>query len=160
MKRFLALILLIPLISGCAHVISSELRERADKKIAIRDLMKDPDAYTGRIVIIGGIIVSSINAEEGTYIEVVQKPLDYTGRPDDTDISYGRFIILHEGYLDTAIYSRGREITVAGEVIGKMVRPLGKIQYQYLLIKSRELYLFGPRYGVPLRFGIEIWHTF
>lgn len=148
------------LIFGCAHVVSKELRDMAEKEIAPVDLMKTPDAYKGRIVILGGVIASSINTKEGTYIEVVQKPLDYRGRPGDTDISYGRFIILYEGYLDTAIYSQGREITVAGEVMGKMVRLLGQIQYQYLLIKSRELHLFEPRYRVPIRFGIGIWHTF
>lgn len=141
-------------------MVSKELRDIATKEIAPIDIMKDPDVYKGKIIIIGGIIVSSINTKEGTYIEVVQKPLDYRGRPEDTDISYGRFIILYEGYLDTAIYSQGREITVAGEVIGKIMRPLGQIQYQYLLIKSKELHLFEPRHGVPIRFGIGIWHTF
>jgi outer membrane lipoprotein len=162
MKRLgiLSLILLILFISGCAHVVSQELRDRAEKEITPIDLMKNPDAYKGKFVILGGVIASSINMKEGTYIEVVQKPLDYRGRPEDTDISLGRFIILHEGYLDTAIYSQGREVTVAGEVMGKMIRPLGQIQYQYLLIKSKELYLFEPRYGVPIRFGIGIWHTF
>jgi outer membrane lipoprotein len=156
----LSLILLILLTSGCAHVVSKELRDRAEKEIAPVNLMKDPDAYKGRIVILGGVIASSINTKEGTYIEVVQKPLDYRGMPEDTDISHGRFIVLYEGYLDTAIYSRGREVTVAGEVMGKKIRPLGQIQYQYLLIKSKELHLFEPRYGVPIRFGIGIWHTF
>lgn len=162
MKRLgiLSLILLILLISGCAHVISMESRERADIGVAPIDVMKEPDAYKGRFIILGGIIASSVNTEEGAYIEVVQKPLDYRGMPEDTDISHGRFIILYEGYLDTAIYSQGREVTVAGEVIGKKIRPLGQIQYQYLLIKSRELHLFEPRYGVPIRFGIGIWHTF
>jgi len=123
MKRLgiLSLIFLILLISGCAHVVSKELRDRAEKEIAPIDVMKDPDAYKGRIVILGGIIASSINMKEGTYIEVIQKPLDYRGRPEDTDISHGRFIILYEDYLDTAIYSHGREVTVAGEVMGKMV---------------------------------------
>jgi len=162
MKRLgiLSLIILILLISGCAHVVSQELRDRAEKEISPIDVMKDPDAYKGRTVILGGVIASSINMKEGTYIEVVQKPLDYRGRPDDTDISHGRFIILYEGYLDTAIYSQRREVTVAGEVMGKMVRPLGQIQYQYLLIKSKELHIFKPRYGVPIRFEIGIWHTF
>ncbi|MCL4537535.1 MAG: Slp family lipoprotein [Nitrospirae bacterium] len=166
MKRFVfvslifSTIFLFGLLLGCAHVVSKELRDMADKGIAPMDIMKDPDAYRGRLVIIGGLIASSINTPEGTYIEVVQKPLDYRGRPEDTDISHGRFIILYEGYLDTAIYSHGREVTVAGEVIGKMIRPLGQIQYPYLLLKSKELHLFEPSYGVPIRFGIGIWKTF
>jgi outer membrane lipoprotein len=159
MKRFFLILILTSLVVGCAHVVSKELREKAEE-IAPTALFKDPDAYKGRLVILGGLIVSSINTKEGTYIEVVQKPLDYRGRPSDTDTSHGRFIIFYDEYLDTAIYCQGREITAAGEVMGKRMRPLGEIQYPYLLIKSRELHLFEPRYPVPVRFGIEIWKTF
>jgi outer membrane lipoprotein len=91
---------------------------------------------------------------------VVQKPLDSRERPEDTNISEGRFLILSEGYLDSAIYSQGTEVTVAGKVIGKRVRPLGEIQYTYPLIKSSEIHLFTPSRGIPIRFGIGIFKTF
>jgi len=153
------IIIVVSLLFGCAHhVVPMEVRERAEEIYTV-NLLKNPDAYKGKFVIIGGFIVSSRNTPEGTYIEVVQKPLDFRGRPEDTAISHGRFIVLYESYLDTAIYSRGREITVAGEVIGKMVRPLGEIQYPYLLIKGKELYLFEPR-RIPIKFEIGIWGTF
>lgn len=146
-------------IMGCAHVVPKEIRERSEEIPTIA-LIKNPDAYKGKFVILGGIIISSKNTVDGTYIEVLQKNLDYRGRPEITDISHGRFIIFYDGYIDTAIYSQGREITVAGEVFGKTIRPLGEIQYPYLLIKSRELYLFKPKYEIPIRFGISIWTTF
>lgn len=145
---------------GCAHVISKELREKADEEISFAALLKDPDRYAGRFVILGGIIASSLNTEEGTYIEVVQNPLDSRGRPEYSDVSGGRFLILTEGYLDSAIYSQGKRVTVAGKVIGKRVRPLGEIQYTYPLIKSSEIHLFTSSYGTPIRFGIGIYKTF
>jgi outer membrane lipoprotein len=154
------IILVIMSLLGCAHVISKELREKADKELSFTALLKDPDKYVGRFVILGGIIASSANAEEGTFIEVVQKPLDSRERPEDTDVSEGRFLILSEGYLNSAIYSQGTEVTVAGKVIGKRVRPLGEIQYTYPLIKSSEIHLFRPHYGIPIRFGIGIFKTF
>jgi outer membrane lipoprotein len=159
MKVFIPIFLVLAvLISGCAHVVSRDIRDKAAAELTFAEILRNPDAYRERTVILGGVIVSSINKEEGTYIEVVQKPLDYWGRPLDTDISHGRFIILYEGYLDTAIYSRGREVTVAGEVAGKMARQLGEIQYPYPLIKSREIHLF--EYRIPIRIGIGIWKTF
>jgi outer membrane lipoprotein len=161
MKRFLLFLVIISIL-GCAHVISKELRDKAYGEPPLSALFKDPDEFKGRIVILGGVIVSTTNTEEGTYIEVLQKPLDYRGRPEDTDTSYGRFIIFSEGYLDTAIYSQGRELTVAGEVMGKKLLPLGEIQYPYPLIKSKELHLFEPSYDIPIQFGIGIgiWHAF
>jgi outer membrane lipoprotein len=161
MKRFLLLLIIISF-SGCAHVVSKELRDKAYGEPYASSLFKDPDEFKGRIVILGGVIVSSTNTTEGTYIEVLQKPLDDRGKPEDTDISYGRFIIFSEGYLDTAVYSQGREITVAGEVLGKKVKTLGEIQYPYTFIKSKELHLFETGYDTPLHFGIGIgiWHAF
>lgn len=161
MKRFLLLFIVVSLF-GCAHIISDELRQKANGEPPVPLLFKDPDLFKGRIVILGGAIVSSTNTKEGTYIEVLQKPLDYRGRPESTDTSFGRFIILYEGYLDTAVYSQGREVTVAGEVMGKTIRPLGEIQYHYPLIKSKELHLLEPRYNMPIHFGIGIgvWHAF
>jgi outer membrane lipoprotein len=158
-KRYL-LILVVTSLLGCAHVISQELRERADKELSFAALLKDPDRYVGRFVIFGGIIASTANTEVGTYIEVVQKALDFRGRPENTDVSGGRFLILSERYLDSAIYSQGTEVTVAGEVIGKRVRPLGEIQYAYPLIKSSEIHLFTQRSGIPIHFGIGIFKTF
>jgi outer membrane lipoprotein len=161
MKRFLLLFTIISLF-GCAHVVSKELRDKAYGEPPPSALFKDADEFKGRIVILGGVIVSSANTEEGTYIEVLQKPLDYRGRPEDTDTSYGRFIIFSDGYLDTAVYSPGHEITVAGEVMGKRLRPLGEIQYPYPLIKSKKIHLFETGYGFPIQFGIGIgiWHSF
>ncbi len=161
MKKISPFILLLTFLFffGCAHVVSKEARDLAIKE-PDESILKNPENYKGKIVILGGIIASSINTEEGTFIEVVQKPLDSQGRPKDIDISYGRFIILYEGYLDTAIYSTGREVTVVGEVIGKKVRQLGQIMYPYLFLKSKELYLFEPKAPLPIRIGIGIWKTF
>lgn len=159
MKYFLSIVTATVLI-GCAHVISEELRAQVGTQPAPEAVFKDPDRYKGKTVILGGMIVSSKNTDEGTYVEVLQKPLDARGRPKYTDTTYGRFIILHEGYLDTAVYSMGREMTLAGEIRGKLVRPLGDVDYDYLFLKSRELYLFPPHRGFPIRFAIGIWKTF
>ena len=161
MKQFLLLFMIVSFF-GCAHVISKEWRDRAYGEPPTPALFKNPDEFKGRIVILGGVIVSSTNTNEGTYIEVLQKPLDYSGRPEDTDVSFGRFIIFSDGYLETAVYSQGREITVAGEIMGKELHPLGEIQYPYPLIKSKELHLFEPRYSIPIQFGIGIgiWKAF
>ncbi|MBE9502972.1 MAG: Slp family lipoprotein [Proteobacteria bacterium] len=146
--------------SSCAHVISGELLERTDRTISTRSLFEDPNLWKGKIVILGGNIVGSLNRSEGTYIEVVQKELSGTGKPKFTDISDGRFLILYDGYLDTAIYSKGRLVTVAGEVMGSKVRSLGEIDYSYLLLKSLELHLLQPGSRPTVSFGIGISERF
>jgi outer membrane lipoprotein len=136
------------------------MRDQADKGVTHEALFQNPDEFAGRIVILGGFIVDTEIKDEGSYIEVVQNPLDSTGRPEDRDISSGRFLVFVEGHIDTAIYSAGREITVAGEVLGRKVLPLGEAQYPYLLIKGKELHLIKQREDFPLHFGIGIWGSF
>jgi outer membrane lipoprotein len=160
MKRSILIFTLLLLVTGCAHVVSDEMRSQVDEGIPIALIFEHPEDYIGKIVILGGDIASSRNTQEGTYIEVVEKELDSRGRPMYSDRTHGRFIILHEGFLDTAIFATGRYVTVAGEVIGNKVLPLGEIDYSYLFIKSRELHLVQPGEGVPVHFGIGIWHGF
>jgi outer membrane lipoprotein len=136
------------------------MREHADKSLTPQILFKDPDAHKGSIVILGGIIISSRSTEEGTYIEVLQNPLDSRDRPKDTDVSDGRFIIFSESYLDPAIYSKGRAVTVAGEVLGKMIRPLDDIEYPYTLIRSKEIHIVEPGGKTPVFFSIGVGTTF
>ena len=160
MKRIRLLIIILFIMNGCAHVVSQDMREQVDKELSPAALFKTPEQHTGKTVILGGTIISAKNTDQGTYIEVLQKPLDYRGRPEDTDISYGRFIIYHQEYLDAAIYSTGKDITAAGTVLGTVLRPLGEIEYPYLLIMAREIHLFGLRTFLPIQFSIGILSTF
>ncbi len=156
MKYLFPIFIIIFLVCGCAHIVSKDVRGQVDESLSKSMLFEDPDAYKGSIVILGGNIVSSVNTQEGTVIEVVEKSLDYRGRPKDIDRSLGRFLVWHKEYLDTAIFTRGRNITVAGEVVGKKVRKLGDIDYSYVFLKNRELHLLQPGARMPIHFGIGV----
>jgi outer membrane lipoprotein len=160
--RFLLCLICIMLLSlaGCAHVVSQDMRTKAEPGIDMALFFADPEAYLKRTVILGGVIASSWNVPEGTYIEVLQKPLDYRDIPEDTDISYGRFLVIYNGYLDTAIYAPGRLITVAGEVIGKKSGTLEEMPYHYPLIRGREVHLIDRSSSPPISFGIGIFKSF
>lgn len=132
----------ISLTTACAPVISKELREQVSKDLSFKEVLQDPEAYKGTLVLWGGKIIRSENQKQGTLLEVLQKPTDREGRPKDVDQSEGRFLALHEGFLDVAIYSEGREVTLAGEIKGKRVLPLGEIQYTYPVILTKEIYLW------------------
>jgi outer membrane lipoprotein len=124
------------LLAGCAHVIS-------------KGVLKNPDAYKGKTVLFGGDIIETQNLPEKTLVVVLQRPLGRRGQPATGDVSEGRFIVQAPGFLDAAIYSPGRKITVAGTVVGKEVRPLGEIQYTYPIIERRELYLWPIEKSAP-----------
>ncbi len=128
--------------AGCAPVISRELRKEVSAELTLGVVAKDPEAYKGKIVLWSGEIMNSVNKFEGTLLEVLQKPADIQGKPLDLDYSEGRFLVLNPGYLDVAIYRKGRKVTVAGEVKGKKTQSLDEIEYTYPLILAREIYLW------------------
>ena len=128
--------------AGCGPVISKEIRDKVSKGLTMRMVAKDPEAYKGQIVLWSGIILNTLNLQEGTMIEVLQKPSDFQGKPKDVDDSEGRFLILDPRYLDVAIYTQGRKITVAGKIQGKKTQPLDKMEYTYPLITALETYLW------------------
>jgi outer membrane lipoprotein len=132
----------ILVIAGCAPVISKEIRDQVAQDLSFKEVLQDPEAYRGKMVLWGGEIIKAENQKEGTLIEVLQKPTDREGRPRAVDQSDGRFLALYDGFLDVAIYARERKVTIAGEIKGKRVLPLGDIQYAYPLILVRQLHLW------------------
>jgi outer membrane lipoprotein len=140
---FLSLTLLL---SGCAHVISRDLRMKSDLSLTLAQVRKNPEDFKGKWVVWGGEIVETVNQQDGsTQIEVFQKPLGWRGQPQDTTYSEGRFLILADYYLDPYVYRKGRRITVAGEIQGEKIKPLGEMDYRYPLLSSKQIY-FWPEY--------------
>jgi outer membrane lipoprotein len=143
MHRILALAVgLAILLQGCSYAISPAIAAKADRSATFDKLMTDPAPYAGKTVILGGIIAGIKNLKKGALIEVVQKELDYWGKPQRTDRSGGRFLVLHPAPLDAMIYAPGREVTVAGEIMGEEQNIPGESIPAYLLLKTRELKLW------------------
>ena len=93
---------------------------------------------------LAGVIIEARNTKEGTSIEVLQRPMDRRGRPYETDVTEGRFVITTDWFLDAAVYHRGRRIAVVAEVAGRKILPLGEIEYQYPVVVAKELHLWEP----------------
>jgi outer membrane lipoprotein len=152
----MALLLLV----GCAHVISKETLKEVDRNATFAQVVKAPDAYIGKTVLFGGAIIETKNFADKSEVVVLQSPLDSRDRPVGGDVSEGRFIVTTQGFLDPAIYSPGRKITVAGKVVGKEKHPMGEIEYTYPVIEKQGLYLWpvaGPASAEPRwQFGFGV----
>jgi outer membrane lipoprotein len=148
----------ILLFSACATVISPQIMEQVDRNLSYGSLASRPDEAKGKMVLLGGTIVQTVPKPQETEIEVVQKQVTSSGEPYLTDKSEGRFLVVVNRFLDPAIYRSGRDITVAGEVQGSVLRRLGEIDYRYPVIAASEIYLWkeplSPQgYPYPYPFG-------
>jgi len=155
--------LLILFVVGCAPVISQEVLREVDKDLPFQAVLRNPDEFKGKTILLGGKIIETTPLQGKTRMTVLQHPLGFRNKPSIDEGSEGRFIVEAAGFLDPVVYSAGRQVTVAGIVEGKEVLPLGEITYTYPLITSRELYLWPVDEGgqVPQFYiGIGIGKTF
>ncbi len=148
MKKIASLIGMLLMVQACSYAISPALVKKADATISFESLERDPESYHGKIIILGGIITQTTTVKQGSLIEVVQKPLDYWGKPQRTDKSGGKFLVYSATYLDPLVYAPEREITVAAEIEGVRSTMLGDVEYSYPIVLSRELKLW-PRERSP-----------
>ena len=158
-ERLFATGLILPvllLVGGCAPRFSQAALDHVDHTITFKELRSDPDRYKGKWVMLAGVIVNTKNTKEGSFIEVLQRPMDHSGQPLDTDDTEGRFIISSVQFLDAAVYHGGRLISVIGEVMGLKVQPLGEIEYRYPVVEARELQLWEPSAGSRFSFGVGV----
>jgi outer membrane lipoprotein len=163
MKRagtFITLLAVVFGIAACSPPFPKEVLEKIDRNISFRDLKEEPERYKGTWVMVGGVIVDVKSAKEGSYLEVLQKALDSRGRPLQTDVTEGRFLVFSEQFLDPAVYQRGRAISVVAEVAGKRALPLGGIEYRYPLLNGKAMHLWEPYTGPTFHFGIGVFHQF
>ena len=129
-------------ISSCATVISREVLREVDQGVRFEEILKDPEAYQGRVVLLGGEILKTENFPDKTQLIVIQWPLNSEKKPTTKDASKGRFIVSDSDFLDPAIYRRGRKVTIVGSVTGKELRRLDERELIYPVITKKELYLW------------------
>ncbi|MBI5015605.1 MAG: Slp family lipoprotein [Deltaproteobacteria bacterium] len=162
MKTLPLLAVGIPLglaLSGCASVISQELRAQAVPLRGLFEVQTHPDAFLGKTVILGGEIIETRNRPDGTTLLVLDKPLGVRDAPETGDQSDGRFMVEVTRYLDPVLFAEGRAVTVAGMVAGTKTEPVGQAPYAYVVLHGQEVYLWRrvvsatyppyPYYGSP-----------
>ncbi len=130
-------------IYGCATAISPGVKKSINQGLSFQIVKKNPDQYKGARVLWGGKVVSTNYRENGTLIEVIQIPLDMFDNPvDEISLSKGRFLILSEWFLDSEVYKKGKELTVAGIIKGAEVKKIGEFKYAFPVIEPIEIKLW------------------
>ena len=129
-------------LTACAPTISRQLQYKAGAPVPFEELLERPDVYKGRVVILGGYILETVNKPESSLIIVVQAPLGSQNKPKSKDLSKGRFIVRTDKFLDPEVYTKERKLTTGGRVSGVREQPVGDSAYRYPIIEAEELYLW------------------
>lgn len=149
---------LVPLLSalvGCSSLsgVPASYLSQVDKTVRFSELRQSPDVYRGRTILEGGRIVGTKALKDGTWIEVLQLPLDRWDMPQrDTTQSGGRFLAMKNEFIDPAVLHPGMWVTIVGEIAGVTSRPIGEVDYSYPVLKIHYLKAWEPLVGQPSTF--------
>ena len=160
LRRILCAAAFLFILNNCTQAIPNEVRDQVDPAATFKAVFHDPDSFKGKTVLWGGRIIQTRNKKDTTWIELLQQPLSRNDRPVQGSVSEGRFLIRHEGFLDPAVYGRGRELTLVGEVRGRETRREDEIDYNFPVVSDKQLVLWGPEQEPTVHFSVGVGATF
>ncbi len=153
-STFVAVMLL--LLSACAQsahqsglatfdkFVPTELQKDIDRRISYSEIKAAPQNYTGRTVMLGGIVLNAKRLQDRTEIEILQLPLNAALAPiTNRSHSQGRFLAVQKEFLDPAILPKGTPVTVIGRVEGTTVKPLDQANYEYPVLEVKNITDWG-----------------
>jgi outer membrane lipoprotein len=145
----LSLVTVLTALYGCSStppVVPSELQSQIDPSLSFHDLRARSQDYRGRMVLLGGEILSTRRAPNGTEFEILQLPATADDPPvQRRSASQGRFLALYPGELDPASLPVGTRVTLVGEVMGDEVRRLDESSYQYPTLNVKHIHVWDER---------------
>lgn len=156
MKRIVLLSMLLTLVS-CA---SSPLKLDGVNRNITPAMVSADSPYTGTRVVWGGMIVKTQPLQHTTQIEVLAYPLAYNSEPDRQATSLGRFLIVHQGFLEPADFIPGRWLSVVGRIAPSQTGKVGEASYRFPVIQPEQLYVWpvdaGSNVSTHFHFGIGV----
>jgi outer membrane lipoprotein len=145
MKRIVAIGIVSLLLSSCAPVLDRQLMREGQRNVSFDELRSNPDAYRGKLFILGGLIVETRFTEQGSQLEVLSVPVDSSGYLKESERSNGRFLAVYpksKALLDPIVYKKRREVTLAGEFREIRKGKIDEMEYEYPVFEIRQIYLF------------------
>jgi outer membrane lipoprotein len=143
--KTLALISAVLMLAGCAPVLDRNLMDQGQRNFPLNELRGNPDAYKGKLYILGGVIVETKFTPDGSQIEVLSTPVDKSGGLEDGQRTMGRFLAVFpkdQGLLDPLIYKKGRAVTIAGEFVETRKNKIDNYEYLYPVFRIRQIHLW------------------
>lgn len=146
-KYFLVCVVLLGLAS-CSPVLTREVMKEGAREFSLAHLRETPEVFQGKLFILGGLIVQTRLTVTGSQIEALSVPVDSLGYLQGSERTQGRFLALYpkaKGILDPLVYSKAREITLAGEFVELRKGRIDEMEYVFPVFEIREIYLWEER---------------
>jgi outer membrane lipoprotein len=147
MRKIILLAVSLVILTSCASVLKKDLMREGIRDFSFQELVSNPDAYKGKLFVLGGIIAQTTLTDRDSVIEALYVPVDSAGYLKNIHAPTMRFQALftrEHGILDPLIYRANRQITLAGTFTGVEQRKLEQMSYTYPVFKIVQIYLWQP----------------
>ncbi|MDH4192688.1 MAG: Slp family lipoprotein [Nitrospirota bacterium] len=178
-EKLVLLFCLATFCAGCSTsykaTLSPALSEHIEPSLTFPQIKESPDSFKGKLVILGGQVLSAKRLKETTQLTILQLPL-IDDREPTTELtqSQGRFIAEQQEFLDPATVPSGTRITLVGELSGSVTQSLDETVYTYptLIMKHFKVWpayhsdyeRYGPYYpypyGYPYPYAYPYWRPY
>lgn len=148
------------------YVVPEPFASQVDSSLTFEQLKESALSYVGKVVVLGGEVLSAKRLSEGTSIEILQLPLDGSEPVTNVQESQGRFFAFQKEFLDPATLVGRPRVTIVGEVTGVRTQRLDDIDYTYPVVGIKDMKVWhnplgygsrpGPRFGLSIGGGTGI----
>lgn len=154
-RNAMLLVGLLLLLSSCASTFPKALMAQVDPTVSFPQLLQNPDAYRGRLILMGGELIRTVRGDGETELEILQRPLSADALPRLSQTSQGRFLVRVPASLQRELPTLGGLIAVVGEVRGSKDR--GGEPLPYLEARELKAWPSSAALSVPPPSWVEPW---
>lgn len=126
------------ILASCSAV--SDYMRKTSIDIPFEQLDSHTDKYVGKNVILGGYVEAARVESGKTRLVVKQAPLGIADQPRSEKRSEGRFYVIINEPVDTSECGLGKDITVAGPILGRQKPDIGGVTAPLLTVKALEIH--------------------
>lgn len=112
-RLFLVLVAAFGL-SACSS-LPEELNASTEQVVTDYKAFAESQGEVTNDVRLGGIIAKVDNFKDKTRLEIVNLPINKSGKPDIDQEPEGRFAVYFDGYLEPVAFSQGRLVTIVAK---------------------------------------------
>ena len=148
----------IALLTSCTQpykaTLPSDLTNQLSESLSFSEIKAFPEEHKGKLVILGGQILSAKRLADSTELIILHLPLIGQREPTtELTHSQGRYIAYQQKFLDPATVPSGTRITLVGELSGSVIQKLDETDYTYPTLTIKQFKVWPtyssdyPRYG-------------
>ncbi|GJL55632.1 MAG: hypothetical protein NPIRA02_27640 [Nitrospirales bacterium] len=147
-------------------IVPKNLQGQVEQNLSFTQIKEAPDSHTGKLILVGGEILSAKRFKDHTRLTILQLPLTDDQEPTSNRTqSEGRLLAFQSEFLDPATVPGGTRVSLIGKITGSQTEPLDEMDYEYPTMtiqhikvweeSDREGYGNRPYYGYP--YGGPFW---